>query len=101
MQDRSNDRMQVFDNQGTYLFEWDIPGSNQAVFDDDGMVHSPSNGQVWVSTPDGKNLGSWGEMGPEPWQFTGGPHGIWMDNTGAVYVGQVGAKNGLNKFVRV
>ena len=101
VQDRSNNRIQVFDNQGTYLFEWEIPGSNQAVFDDDGMVHSASNGQVWVSTPDGKNLGSWGERGPEPWQFTGGPHGIWIDNAGAVYVGQVGAENGLNKFARV
>ena len=99
--DRSNSRIQVFDENGVYLSEWSIPGPKQAVIDDDGIMHSVSGGQVYLSTLDGENLGSWGEKGDEAWQFTGGPHGIWIDSHGDVYVAQVGAKNGINKYARV
>lgn len=101
VQDRSNSRMQIFDNEGNYLSEWEIPGPNQAVIDEKGMIHSASGGQVYISTLDGNHLGSWGERGDEAWQFTGGAHGLWIDNAGSVYVGQVGAENGLNKYGRV
>ena len=101
VQDRSNSRIQIFDNEGKYLSEWEIPGPNQAVIDEKGMLHSASGGQVWISTLDGKHLGSWGERGDEAWQFTGGTHGLWIDNAGSMYVAQVGVENGLNKYVRV
>ncbi len=101
VQDRSNNRIQIFDNEGTYLSEWEVPGPNQGVIDENDMLHSASMGQVWISTLDGNHLGAWGERGEEAWQFTGGPHGLWIDNAGAMYVGQVGAENGLNKFARI
>ena len=101
VQDRSNARIQVFDNEGNYLSEWPIPGPNQSVIDEDGMMHTASGTEIWISTLDGKHLGAWGEKGDEAWQFTGGAHGIWIDNEGSVYVGQVGAENGINKFARV
>ena len=99
--DRSNSRIQVFDENGEYLTEWAIPGPNQAVIDSDGVMHSASGQQVWVTKLDGEHVGSWGERGAESWQFTGGPHGLWIDSHGDMYVGQVGAQNGLNKYARI
>lgn len=99
--DRENNRIQVFDENGGYLYEWSIPGPNQAFIDEDDIMHSASNGQVYVSKLDGELIGSWCSRGPEPWQFTGGPHGIWIDSHGDIYVGQVGEPNGLNKYARI
>jgi DNA-binding beta-propeller fold protein YncE len=99
--DRENNRIQVFDENGGYLYEWSIPGPNQAFIDEDDVMHSASNGQVYVSKLDGELIGSWCSRGPEPWQFTGGPHGIWIDSHGDIYVAQVGEPNGLNKYARV
>ena len=99
--DRENNRIQVFDENGEYLYEWSIPGPNQAFIDENDVMHSVSNGQVYLSRLDGELIGSWCERGPEPWQFTGGPHGLWIDSHGDLYVGQVGEPNGLNKYARV
>jgi hypothetical protein len=101
VQDRGNDRIQIFDNQGSYLSEFDIPSPNQSVIDDDGLIYTASGGQVRISNYEGEHLTEWGERGPESWQFTGGAHGLCLDNSGTIYVSQVGAENGLNKFVRV
>jgi DNA-binding beta-propeller fold protein YncE len=101
VQDRSNRRIQVFDNEGNYLSEWEITSPNQSVIDEKGIIHTASGTEITVSTLDGKNLGAWGEKGDEAWQFTGGAHGLWIDNAGSVYVGQVGAENGLNKYARI
>lgn len=101
VQDRSNRRIQVFDNEGNYLFEWEITSPNQSVVDENGIIHTASGTEITVSTLDGKNLGAWGEKGDEPWQFKGGAHGLWIDNAGSMYVGQVGVEDGLNKYVRV
>ena len=99
--DRTNDRIQVFDENGEYLSEWSIPSPNAAVIDGENIMHSASGGQVYQSTLDGKNIGSWGEKGDQAWQFTGGAHGIWIDSRGDVYVAQVGAQNAINKYARV
>ena len=99
--DRENDRIQIFDENGEYQDEWSITSPNQAVIDENSVMHSASGGQVWLTTMDGKHMGSWGERGGEPWQFTGGPHGLSIDSRGDVYVGQVGAEDGLNKYARI
>ena len=99
--DRSNARIQVFDENGEYLNEWKIPGPNQAVIGEDDVMYSASGQQIWITTLEGEHLGSWGERGDEPWQFTGGPHGLSIDAQGDLYVGQVGAVNGLNKYARI
>ena len=99
--DRTNDRIQVFDENGEYLSEWSIPEPNSAVIDDDNIMHSASGSRVYQSTLDGQNIGAWGERGDEAWQFSGGPHGIWVDSRGDMYVAQVGAQNAINKFARV
>ena len=99
--DRENNRIQVFDENGDYQYEWSIPGPNQAFIDEDDVMHSASNGQVYLSRLDGELIGSWCSRGPEPWQFTGGPHGLWIDSHGDIYVGQVGEPNGINKYARI
>ena len=99
--DRENHRIQLFDENGKYLEEWAIKSPNQAVIDENRVMHSASGGQVWLTAMSGEHMGSWGERGGEDWQFTGGPHGLSIDSHGDIYVGQVGVENGLNKFARV
>ncbi len=101
--DRENGRVQVFTADGEYKTEWnDVPGGNDAVVDDDGVMHIASGyGPIILKTLDGETLGSWGEKGEEPGRFYGAPHGIWIDSAGDIYVAQVGAQLALDKFARV
>ena len=101
--DRENARVQVFTEDGEYLTEWnDVPGGNDAVIDDDGVMHvATGHGPIILKTLDGETLGIWGERGEEPGRFSGYPHGIWIDSQGDVYVAQVGAQLALDKFARV
>lgn len=100
--DRSNLRIQVFDSEGNYLDQWnDVPSPNQATIDRDNMMHVATAAGVQVWTVDGELLGIWGEKGDRPDQFSGAPHGIWIDSNGDVYVAQVGAQKALNKFARL
>jgi hypothetical protein len=64
-------------------------------------MHISGGGGVSVVGLDGVEVGRWGEQGGEPWQFTGGPHGVWIDSHGDIYVAQVGEENAINKFARV
>ena len=99
--DRSNDRIQIFDRDGNYLTEWSIPSPNQGVFDNDGFMHVPGDGRMYILDPDGSEVAVWGERGHEPWQFIGGSHGLWIDSHGDIYVAQVGIANAINKFARI
>jgi len=99
--DRSNNRIQVFDENGEYVTEWPMRDPNKAFIDENDVMHSASGGQVWLTTLDGEHMGSWGEHGTEPWQFSGGVHGLWIDSHGDIYVGQVDIPNSLNKYARI
>ncbi len=101
--DRENDRCQVFDVDGNYITEWpNVPGPNDAVIDDDGIMHiATGHDGIHVMSLDGKLLGTWNERGEAPGQFRGYPHGIWMDSAGDVYVAEVGADRAIQKFARV
>ncbi len=99
--DRSNDRIQVFDRDGNYLTQWDTPSPNQGFIDDEGFMHVPGGGRVYVLDMDGEEVACWGEQGNEPWQFIGGSHGLWIDSHGDIYVAQVGIDNAINKFARI
>ena len=99
--DRSNDRIQVFDRDGTYLTEWSIPSPNQGFIDSDGAMHVPGAGLIYVIDLNGNEIACWGERGDEPWQFSGGSHGLWIDSHGDIYVAQVGEVNAFNKFARI
>ncbi len=101
--DRENGRVQVFTAEGEYMTEWnDVPGGNDAVIDREGVMHIAAGQEgVFVKTLDGETVGVWGERGEEAGQFSGYPHGIWIDSQGDVYVAQVGAQLALDKFARV
>lgn len=56
-----------------------------------------------IRTLDGELITKWdgGKQKSEvPGEFFGGPHGIWMDSHGDLYVGEVGVDGRLQKFVR-
>ena len=101
--DRENNRCQIFDVDGNYLSEWaNVPGPNDAIIDDDGMMHVATGHEgVHVMSLDGKLIGTWGQRGDGPGQFKGFPHGIWMDSEGSVYVAEVGADSAIQKFARI
>ena len=98
--DRSNNRIQLFDENGEYLEQWETPSPNQAVVDGS-VMHVASGRGVSILDLNGNPVGEWGERGAEPWQFAGSPHGLCIDSHGDLYVAQVGAEDALNKFARV
>ncbi|MCH8062276.1 MAG: hypothetical protein IH861_07225 [Chloroflexi bacterium] len=63
--DRENDRCQVFDVDDNYLTEWpNVPGPNDAVIDDDGIMHIATGHEgIHVMSLDGKLLGTWNQRG--------------------------------------
>ncbi len=100
--DRENSRWQVFSTEGEFISECaGVDRPNDVAVDADGTLHIVSGRGVEIRRPDGELVGRWGEKGPEPGQFANGPHGVWMDAAGALYIAEVGGLNRLQKFVRV
>jgi DNA-binding beta-propeller fold protein YncE len=100
--DRANNRIQIFTPQGAYLDMW--PGFLQPckiyVAPDDIMYVAELGARVSILDLDGNVLGRWGgERSHAPGQFWG-PHGIWADSNGDVYVSEVLEGARLQKFAR-
>ncbi len=100
--DRENKRCQIFDNQGQYLTEWkDIGAPNDSVIDGGFMFIAGADPKsLRVMTLDGVDVSRWDEES-QPELFEGYPHGMWIDREGSIYVAEVGARNRLQRFVRV
>ena len=102
--DRENRRMQIFDAEGTYEGEWpDLDGPNDLYIDgDDNVFVAEGRYRIRVFDLDGELLGRWGEQGDAPGQFANGPHGLWLDSHGDLYVAEVPfLDNRLQKFARI
>lgn len=102
--DRENRRMQIFDAEGKYMGEWpDLDGPNDLYIDGDDKVYmAEGNYRISVFDLDGELLARWGEQGEAPGQFANGPHGLWLDSQGDLYVAEVPfLDNRLQKFARV
>lgn len=100
--DRSNNRCQVFTEDGEYVSEWsDVRGPNKGVIDSNGVMHIVGHEGVELRKLDGTLVGRWGEKGVGPGKFTNSPHGVWIDHHGDMYVAEVGGLNRLQKFARV
>ena len=100
--DRGNNRIQVFDTNGGHLATW--PGFLQPckiyVDPQDTMYVAELGDRVSVLNLEGTVLARWGgERSHEPDQFWG-PHGIWADSHGDVYVAEVLEGQRVQKFAR-
>jgi DNA-binding beta-propeller fold protein YncE len=98
--DRENNRVQVFDQEGTFVRSYGgfapygmFIASDQTLFVADGRAN-----KCLHMTLSGKVLAEWGSKGKEPGQFNL-PHCIAVDRKGSVYVGEIGGER-LQRFVR-
>ena len=97
--DRENNRIQVFDQEGTFLRQLEgfapfglFITPDQMLFVADGRAN-----KVLKMTLGGKVLASWGATGPEPGNFQL-PHGLTVASDSAVYVTEITGKR-IQKFV--
>lgn len=91
--DRENNRIQIFDTQGTYLDEWTGFHYPATIFFDptDDIVYiAELEYRLSIYTLDRELLAEWGggESSDTPGEFRGYPHGLWVDSRGDIYVGQ-------------
>ncbi len=103
MNDRENDRIQIFDQEGKFLGKWSnlgaawglgyVPTEN-AFFLTDG-----ANDQVIKLDATGKIVGVLGSHGKAPGKFHF-PHSVAVDSTGAIYVAEV-LNWRVQKFVKL
>jgi sugar lactone lactonase YvrE len=93
--DRSNKRLQVFDQDGKFLEQTTQFGAASSIFiTKNDMMYvvdfTPEN-RITIGTTDGTVL--------EKIEGLNGPHGITVDSSGAIYVAEVNGKNVL-KYVK-
>jgi hypothetical protein len=86
-----NHRIQLFAMDGIFLGEWTgLSAPNDAFIDRDNHIFVAEGGhRISVLNLDGELLARWGEQGDAPGQFANGPHGIWIDAHGDLYVTEV------------
>ncbi len=104
--DRENRRLQIFGADGSYLTEWTgLLRPDTICFDpkDEVVYIAELEHQVSIWTLEGELIAKWGGGKPseKPGEFLGGPHGIWVDSQGDLYVGEVQVEGRLQKFVRL
>ena len=102
--DRENNRIQFFTLDGEYIEEWgDLLQPDTIYIDEEDIVYIAELGlRISIMTLDGEVISQWGsELGSTvPGEFLSGPHGIWLDSHGDLYVGEVQADARLQKFIR-
>lgn len=110
--DRENNRIQIFSSEGEYLTEWtDLLRPNTIHFDlEKRAVYVAELGRrlsIFGLDDDGlpgPMLSHWADPEPSetPGYWRGGPHGIWVDSNGDIYVGEVelGEKGRMWKYSR-
>jgi len=93
--DRSNNRIQIFDQKGTFLRQWTNFGTPWGLFIKDDRIYvvdgTENNCLLIASLKDGKVL--------ERIEGLSNPTAVAVDSTGAIYIGEVNGKN-VKKFVR-
>lgn len=100
--DRGNSRIQLFGRDGDYLGEWTDVRRPMDIWIDahQNVIVVEGEQRVSVFTLDGQLLSRWGEHGSGPGEFERAPHCLAVDSHGDIYVGEVGADNRLQKFIR-
>ena len=101
--DRGNRRIQVFDENGEYLYEWSVGERGNVhlfIITEDGHLWAADRASHKILKYDleGNFLYSWGTFGDFPGGIAG-VHGMSVDEEGNVYLAQVDNKGGVQKFV--
>ena len=102
--DRTNERVQIFDREGSFQGEWThLMAANDLYIDDDDVVYlAEAPRRISILDLDGNVITQWGEEGTGPGQMVDHPHGIWADSRGDIYMCEVPfAPNRLTKYERV
>ena len=110
--DRRGNRIQVFDQQGTYITEKIIAPRTLASGSAFVITLSPDADQEWLYLADGTNhkvwvlrrsdlevVGEFGRGGRQVGQFLR-PHGMGIDSQGNLYVGEASTGRRVQKFTR-
>jgi streptogramin lyase len=102
--DRENNRIQIFDKEGTFLEQWtDLKSPGDLWIRDDivYVIEQGASSGVSIWTLEGELLSRWrGNEGAGKGTLLGG-HGICVDSQGSIYVTEIGRGNRVSKFVRV
>ena len=98
--DRENNRIQVFDSEGTLLETWVGFAPYGLAFDDQGVlfVATGREHEVLCLDASGKVQRRWGQKGNAPGEFDL-PHMLAFDASGNLYVAEVGGLR-LQKLIR-
>ena len=103
--DRENDRIQIFTPEGELIDIWTGFGRPTKIYlaPDDVMYVSELEDRFSLVNLDGTFIGHGGnrnERSHEPGKFWG-PHGIWADSAGDIYVAEVLEGQRVQKFARI
>jgi len=109
--DRTNDRIQVFQKNGTFVKEFPIRTETHGTGSSYDLAFWPDRNQTWmiiadgadgeaviVRRSDGKEVGSFGHYGKQTGQFHN-IHQIVADSKGNIYTGEVDTGMRVQKFV--
>lgn len=100
--DRENNRVQVFTTDGEFVDMWvDMERPTDMYVDGDGVAYiSELEDHVSIRDLDGNEIGRFGsERSHAPGKFWG-PHAIWVDSQGDLYVAEVLEGQRVQKFAR-
>jgi sugar lactone lactonase YvrE len=102
--DRENNRIQVYDYDGKHLAIWprfERPTKLYVEPKEELLYVSELEDQISIVDLQGNMVGRYGsERSHDPGKFWG-PHGIWCDSEGSIYVAEVLEGARLQKFARV
>src|SRR6266540_5021681 len=100
--DRENNRIQIFSTDGEFQDMWtELERPTDMYVDREGVVYiSELEDHVSIRDLDGNVIGRFGsERSNAPGKFWG-PHAIWVDSVGDMYIGEVLEGQRLQKFAR-
>ncbi|RPJ20457.1 MAG: hypothetical protein EHM33_28405 [Chloroflexi bacterium] len=110
--DRGNARLQIFDEAGQFLKEWeshslgrpwavriDTGGDIFVIDGGDQNEFWPDRARILKLDPEGQILASFGSYGKAPGQFIW-PHALAIGPDGALYIGEVATGMRIQKFMK-
>jgi DNA-binding beta-propeller fold protein YncE len=111
--DRTNDRVQVFHKDGTFVAEYFFEKNTRATGSVYELVFSPDKAQKYIYMVDGANgevrivdhaskdvLGRFGRVGRQAGEFTA-VHNIAVDHQGNIYTAEVATGERIQRFRRL